>query len=281
MKWRIWIWRAIRVAFIIAIVALATVLVRALVDLKYREILGLWHAVATGQGAREGWKAVLTMVATSIALWQAVTAAALFSGGVSTTFDRRTLPHVMGAVAGLTGAMVFGSSIGSENSIFGSEPAAWAQAGGSIEALLISVYVGQMALEADERRRRGAKVDFVEAITTSVDMALNNAEPIRFAIRDHNLNQLKGQIGGLDQGALEPLHLILGLPIDRWPSVVLFTRVRAVQWQLQALLDQVRRDLPSAHVPENNFFTRIYALEAALRSVEDAYRQSVAGVELD
>jgi len=196
-------------------------------------------------------------------------------------FSPGRLPRLMSGVAILTLMFVAGATVYSPGGFFGSEPAAWAQAGGSIEALLMAVYIGQMGVEAEERRRRKAVGDFIEAITTSVDMALNEARALRDAIKDRELVRLKDEVASLDHGASEPLHLILAAPIDRWPSVVLFTRVRSVQWHLQTLLDQIRMNLPGAHVPENRFFERHFKLESALHTAEDAYRQSVAGVKMD
>ncbi|MFZ0268358.1 hypothetical protein [Caulobacter sp.] len=185
-----------------------------------------------------------------------------------------------GVVAVVTAITVIGAALNSESGLFGAEAAAWAQAGGTIGALLIAVYVAQITIEAEQHRRRLAAADLVNAITDTVDMALNDIDRMRQAVKRASPTEMANAVAAYDPSTAFPLGHLLKLSVERWPSPIVFMRTTAVNEHRAQFVDNALR--VAAHLKDGMLaeWNSLRSLEANLDKSEVAFRQSVAGIVL-
>jgi hypothetical protein len=278
LNWQTWLWRLGRVAILVFVIGWSTLIVAALA--RGMPPATLWDLLVAGQIARNAWKAIFTLVSTGVAVWQGLIVLAMFRDGFPHLINIRTLPHLMAAVGCLTVTMISGASFGSANSIFGAEAAAWAQAGGSIEALLIAVYVGQMALDVEERRRRRAKSDQIAMITDAIDMAVNNFDAVRGAVRRQHAADLKDAAAEVADARQKPFEDLAAISLASWPSAILYSRVLALHHAHR----DFRRYLGSVHSTieaDRSQWAAGLLLDGKYATALRDYQQSIAGVTLD
>lgn len=195
-------------------------------------------------------------------------------------FERKRLRDLMSRMAAMTVLFVVGASVTSEDGLFGSEAAAWAQGGGTILALLIAVYVGQMTHEVEERRRQAAKRDQLAMITDAVGLALDNFEPVRRAVQRRNNVDLQDAFAQLSEARQKPLKDLAAMPLPSWPSAILYSRVLALEDMLRSYRNHMDHVRPTVHVDENRWNGGTEFDGRMARAIRE-YEQSIAGVKLD
>jgi len=229
-----------------------------------------------GPTTSQAWSSGLIIVLGLVISLQLVRVMGHFNHPLEGALAKAHLGKLMAGVATLTLLFFVGAGLGSKDGMFGAEPAAWAQAGGSILALLIAVYVGQMGLEAEERRRKAARADQINNIGDAVQLALDNYGPVRISIGQRNAVALQDAFEQLANARQKPLQDLVTMTLPNWPSVILYSRVLAVEELLRKHREYADTVRPRVHA-DPALWNGAQQWDDSLGEAIKAYEQSIAG----
>lgn len=133
----------------------------------------------------------------------------------------RTL--ITAAVASVALAVGWVAGIARQNGLASPIAAAWVEALGTFSAVVVAVWAATASLTADARRRHQVRVDFVNALSDSSQLALTGVDAIRVAMSNKPAD-FASKVLELKASDKAPLHKLLEAPLTDWPSPILYLR---------------------------------------------------------
>lgn len=105
-----------------------------------------------------------------------------------------------------------------------SDAAAWAQAVGTVAAILATIAMTNHQINALRREKRNERDDLVRAIGDAFRAMLDSVSTIEAAIRQRNEDGLPAAIFSQRPHRDTTVQKFLEMPIERWPGATLYIR---------------------------------------------------------
>lgn len=109
---------------------------------------------------------------------------------------------------------------------FGQSAAAWAQAIGTVGAIVASAYYATKQINAQAQQRRDDREELIQAIRNSAEYAIASFSLVDQALPNSRIDEFRMVVHAIEQTWSTVIREFMDLPIDRWPSPFIYLRAR-------------------------------------------------------
>jgi hypothetical protein len=152
-----------------------------------------------------------------------------------------------------------------------SEAASWSQAIGSVAAVFAAIHAATIPVRAEERRRRQERVDFINGVIDAIQISLIKNEAIYTAIHARDMIGFKNAVALISHNENATLMAFTELPVDRWPSSILYAHVGALLGYQSRFVEKCRSAVGDLHT-EGRYWTW---LDRSRRDVQEAENRAL------
>lgn len=142
-----------------------------------------------------------------------------------------------GAVAFMAVAAIVAGTWQKEHGLFNATMAAWAQAIGSVAAIFAAIHAATIPVRAEEKRRNLERWTFLDAVDQGANAAAQSLIDINSGIAGRNgiLTYIAART--FRRAEMITLRGQMRVPIERWPTALLFSRCEALLGAIDELIE--------------------------------------------